>query len=654
MGLDQETPPSPDTAFQSGGVKARDAARRSVADEMDHIRRMKKLDRAINRSMRGRSGGGKATERLLKLKASFGGDPFNISGNSILNTEDIETQARANYLNKSEARFKLGNDNDPAAGGQQAGQGAGNAPQGEANAPGGIVPQNTQTGATAPQGTQEMASGGSRLDQPIGTGRISALNGSAESFEEQEAAKRRQSALSGNLGKAAQDAAKRDMAREFIDGANLTGNETPEALDSMKKEMKKNLPPELSGYADSFDDAFDRNVENTKKKSINEFMEGFEIGSEVQSPEEILKGINDKRNSTKKATDAIGEEFGNYLNDNPKKEGESDDEFRKRKDEALAEIKGRNKDALDEDGNVVSSDSAKKKTEEHEKKFGTDADTKKVISNWEESRSSAMADADSKKQESQKFLEDFAADRENSERFFALERKGAAYDYEDETKRIDGKYEAKKVLQEYISERNQGKLWGSSVDSYADDDFSDVDSALKEITEKADFSYFDKKRIRPYIDEQMREKYEGAFFSTLNGDEVYSSSNEKPTGYNPFRSEDKKPSTKSFLDLKALSLDKEADKKIQTKGNSPSVARSKIIKAALNSGYPIHTDKELMADPDFRAELKLEKERRNRVQNKTQGFSNEDRDKIRKELTDFFGDFNENSKSKVPILNLDK
>lgn len=98
--------PSPDTAFQPGGVKARDAARRDVAKEMDSIRRMKKLDSQINRAIR--RGNAKKAQQFSDLKKAMGGNPFDTAGGNIANVADTRSQARVNYNEKAEKRFKMG------------------------------------------------------------------------------------------------------------------------------------------------------------------------------------------------------------------------------------------------------------------------------------------------------------------------------------------------------------------------------------------------------------------------------------------------------------------------------------------------------------------------------------------------------------------
>ena len=98
--------PSPNTAFQPGGVKARDAARRDIAKEMDSIRRMKKLDSQINRAIR--RGNPKKAQQFSDLKKAMGGNPFDTAGSNIPNVADTRSQARVNYNEKAEKRFKMG------------------------------------------------------------------------------------------------------------------------------------------------------------------------------------------------------------------------------------------------------------------------------------------------------------------------------------------------------------------------------------------------------------------------------------------------------------------------------------------------------------------------------------------------------------------
>jgi hypothetical protein len=369
-------PPSPDTAFGPEGVKGRDSARKEIQQEMAAIRRMNKLDRAINRSMR--KGGGSATLRLIALKEKLGGNVNDIAGNGILNTENIRNQAVENYRVKAQKRYEIGQ-NEVGNGGAPAdnAQGDGGAGVGGAGV-GGDVPPNPQAGADSTTVGQETATGSSsRLDDPIGSGRIEALNGSANSLEQQAADKSRQSALAGNQGKAAQDKAKSDMAKEFIDGADIRGTETPEILASMKKEMRKNLPPELSKFGDGMEKAVDQrfqeiknSAEDSRAKKADSLLDPIrdqfdfgkmasDAGEERTDAAKFASGNFD--NKTGKAVQAIAQEYGDYLGKNPKKESESQEAYDTRKQEVLDKLKGENTDALDKDGNLKTTDSAKEK-----------------------------------------------------------------------------------------------------------------------------------------------------------------------------------------------------------------------------------------------------------------------------------------------------
>jgi len=107
MAFDKEKDlPDPNTAFQSGGVAARDAARKEIANEVKNIRQMDGIDRQIRRAIR-KGDADKAT-RFSGLKSQLGGNPLESNNGSSRNVDDLRGQATANYEKKAEARFNLG------------------------------------------------------------------------------------------------------------------------------------------------------------------------------------------------------------------------------------------------------------------------------------------------------------------------------------------------------------------------------------------------------------------------------------------------------------------------------------------------------------------------------------------------------------------
>lgn len=413
--------PRPDTAFGAGGVRGRDAAAKDIAKEVTLIKTKRKNDRAL----RALAKGGNA-DAILALKRALDGG-MDVGSTAIPNQKDIIRQAEANYREKAPARWALAKENEGKTGGTAEdafgnlpegakgnvwvdvggnGGGAANAPQNAvgagAGAPGDVVPQNAQEGAAGATGGQEQA--------PV------------NDMEQEAAAKSRESALAGRQGSAAQDKAKSDMAREFIDGANITGEETLEELTNKKREMRNNLPPELSKFGDGMDKAIDQRVEeaqaaqkkkdNPIKDRLNELIDNEKITGK-ETPEELAA----KRESLIEGNGLFyddGKYDASLLKEFDKRQSAAKVEYEKSEKDKQDEADGESKNKAEFDERLKKRYIAKYGEEEGEKEWywmqkRRDIPASKLIDQFEQGQKEAKVEQDRKDVEYKSRREETAA-----------------------------------------------------------------------------------------------------------------------------------------------------------------------------------------------------------------------------------------------------
>ena len=560
--------PSPNTAFQPGGVKARDAARRDIAKEMDSIRRMKKLDSQINRAIR--RGNPKKAQQFSDLKKAMGGNPFDTAGGNIANVADTRSQARVNYNEKAEKRFKMGQ--------KEAADAVEPAP----------VPENLNNGVDGkpvPETQQPYTVGQAKPSEqsPILPNPADELEESVFEKDAREAQERstesgafgdqkKQEALGEKFGPGA-----RDTKQEFLD--DLEGSDLIKASrglgegDPNSKEIK-NAQEKAYKRADELD---------ITREELQEKM-GWETDREVAQKADKKSKAEQKQ----RISDEVDAEF-------------SDDKFGIFDTSGYEETEKSRRDAAFQDQRDRS-DSAVAAIEAKEKKAGVD--TKAKIASERE-----VFDAG----QTTKRKINAAASALREDYFDTAELVG--------TNRFDST----------PNEFTPHGLFGGDFEREAKEaEAKEKGSGLRHV---------------------QRAKNTADSFNRALGGEDRTTNARKKTGqteftsaYNPFTQNVGQGETRStptygeskrvdytsnaFRDLKRMSLGFETDavrsflsgaeagkSRVESKTRIAS-AQNKIIKAALDTGYPIEKDTDLMKNPDFVKRYKEAKiERKDRTKN---------------------------------------